>query len=179
MITDLVSSLRLKSVLPDVSRRWILVRQEMWDLHQLQLRVTDAFRTAAAQWALYSLGRKKDHKGIWTVEDPKKIVTHARAGESFHNYGLAIDSAFMGDDAYLVKRCKAEADRLWNEYGKICRENGFEWGGDWSGNKVDRPHCQITYGLNIGAAQMLYEEMGVSGVWDKCKQLNQCGGKFS
>ena len=48
---------------------------------KIQLRITQGLRTFAEQTALYAQGRTL----------PGKIVTYAPAGESYHNYGLAID----------------------------------------------------------------------------------------
>ena len=147
----------------------------MWEKHNQQLRVTGGLRDCSEQWALFSIGRKKDHGGDWIVENPKKIVTYARGGESFHNFGLALDSAFMGDDPYLTKMPVKDAAILWNEYGALCRENGLEWGGDWKGPKIDRPHCQRTYNLSLHTLQMIYEQCGIKGVFEKCSQIMGCG----
>lgn len=175
MIDDIVSESRLKLLCPDLSEKWRRVRQEMWDKNQLQLRVTDGLRDYPAQWALFSIGRKKNARGEWIVLEPKKIVTHARGGESFHNFGLALDSAFMGDDPYLGNLPKTDSDFSWNEYGRICKENGLEWGGYWSAPKTDRPHCQSTYQLSLHSLQMIYEGDGLKGVFNKCSQIINCG----
>lgn len=175
MVEDIVTDGRLKQVLPDVSYRWLLVRKQMWDTHQIQIRVTDGFRDYAQQWSLYLEGRKKDQNNQYVIVDPKKVVTHARGGESFHNFGLALDSAFMGDDPYLAKLPRKDSDFLWSEYGKICKVHCLEWGGDWTGAKNDRPHCEKTYGMSLHDAQIAYEDDGIRGVFEKCTQLMSCG----
>src|SRR3954465_9837804 len=50
-----------------------------------QLTVTQAVRTFAEQDALYSQGRTR--KG--------PVVTNARGGQSWHNFGMAVDFAFV------------------------------------------------------------------------------------
>ena len=47
----------------------------------IPLTVTFTYRSPATQAALYAQGRTT----------PGRVVTNARAGESFHNYGLAFD----------------------------------------------------------------------------------------
>jgi len=46
-----------------------------------EIRVIEAYRTLERQNYLYSKGRTKDGS----------VVTHAQGGESYHNYGAAID----------------------------------------------------------------------------------------
>ena len=86
------------------------------------------FRTIAAQDALYAQGRTS----------PGSIVTNAKGGSSFHNYGLAIDICEVKEDGTID----------WNynngELDEIAKKYGLEWGGDW--HTKDRPHFQITFG---------------------------------
>jgi len=73
---------------------------------------------------------------------PGSIVTNAQGGESYHNYGLAIDVVEISDGQAIWR-----ADNFdWiGELGKSLR---FEWGGDWTRFK-DRPHFQMTGGRTI------------------------------
>ncbi len=101
--------------------------------HAMKIRVTgNPYRTFEEQDELYAQGRTK----------PGKIVTNARAGESYHNYGLAIDVVeikpqFGYDKGYDQKR--------WSLIGKEAKSMGFEWGGDFK-SFVDKPHLQMTFG---------------------------------
>lgn len=176
MMPDPVSESRLKLVIPDLAIRWRKVAQSMWDQHERQLRVTDGYRSFGDQWKYFGYGRLKDKNGDWVICDAAKVVTHAMPGTSFHNYGMALDSCFMGDDAYLYK--DPHGHYLWEEYGKFCAENSLIWGGLWKGMKNDRPHCEINYGLSIHAVQILYEDNGLTGVWNKCKLMSQCGAEL-
>jgi hypothetical protein len=173
VIDDPISDVKLKFVCIDVAERWLKVKQEFWEINELQLKVTQGLRSYAEQWAIFSQGRKKDPNGQWIIFDKKKIVTNARGGESFHNFGLALDSAFCGNDPFLEKYSKDDRDFLWSEYGRLCEKYGLEWGGSW---KVpDRPHAQRTYGLSLSSLQMIYEEKGTKGVYQKCAQIMGCG----
>lgn len=171
MIEDPGTDQKLSLVFPDIAERWKKVRQSIWDEHGLQIRVTEAYRSYAEQWALYGIGRKKSPSGVWTVVDPKKIVTNARGGESFHQFALALDSCFIGDDPFLEKMPEVLSEQLWTAYGKLCESNGLEWGGDWKSKFKDRPHCQLTYGLTLHAAQLLYENSGLHGIFDHCQKV--------
>lgn len=88
------------------------------------------YRTIDEQNVLYAQGRTA----------PGSIVTKAKGGQSFHNYGLAIDLCEMSAD---------DKEVLWNfdmaTLDTIAKKYGIEWGGDWQSIK-DRPHFQISYG---------------------------------
>jgi peptidoglycan L-alanyl-D-glutamate endopeptidase CwlK len=108
----------------------------------MPIRITFTYRSNETQAALYAQGRTK----------PGKIVTNARAGQSYHNYKLAYDGVpekllalpNWGDN----KHDQATADAAWALYGKLGKEQGLEWGGEWRSIK-DRPHMQWTGGLTL------------------------------
>lgn len=88
-------------------------------------RITQGLRTIEEQNELYAQGRTK----------PGAIVTNAKGGQSWHNYGMAVDIAFLnpnGSVDFAVSK----------EVGKIGQECMLEWGGAWTSFK-DMPHFQI------------------------------------
>jgi peptidoglycan L-alanyl-D-glutamate endopeptidase CwlK len=172
---DKATEEKLSSVYPELASRWRMVAQKMWDAHRVIIRVTDGLREFEEQLKVWSKGRVKGAGGKWYISDIKKVVTHAMPGQSYHQYGLAIDSCFQGSDPFLEKIDRKDATLLWNAYGRFCKEVGLEWGGEWVGSKNDRPHCQLSYGLNILSLNCLYEEGGIESVWNKCKALANCG----
>ena len=94
-----------------------------------KLRITDGLRTFSEQDKLYAQGRTSSGK----------IVTNARGGQSYHNYGLAFD-------CYLTEGGKVTFKKAVNsEIAKIGKDLGLEWGGDWKSLK-DMPHFQLTKG---------------------------------
>ncbi len=102
----------------------------------IRARIIDGSRTFAQQDALFAKGRTK----------PGPKVTNARAGFSNHNFGIAWDiGIFSASDAYL------DESPNYKKAGKIGRDSGLEWGGDWSGI-VDEPHFQCKSSKTI--AQM-------------------------
>lgn len=88
-------------------------------------------RSFAKSDALYAQGRTA----------PGPIVTNAPAGESFHNYDLAVDFAMItnGKDDDVV-------GPHWMTVVSIMKKHGFEWGGDWH-SIVDNPHFENRYGF--------------------------------
>lgn len=111
----------------------------------IAVRVVQGLRTIEEQNKLYAQGRTM----------PGKIVTNAKGGSSFHNYGLAIDFAILvdkdGNGSYddLSWDIKADHDKDgvadWMEVVRVFEEAEWEWGGRWSSLK-DYPHLQKTFG---------------------------------
>lgn len=101
------------------------------------LIVTCTLRTFAEQDELYAQGRTK----------PGKRVTNARGGQSWHNYGLAVDVAFL-------RGGKVDWNGPWEEIGRIGERLGMTWGGRWQ-RLPDRPHFEWHPGLTIARAKEL------------------------
>lgn len=110
-------------------------------------RFAFTLRTIAEQNELFAQGRTK----------PGKIVTNARGGLSYHNYGLAVDIVLINDanrdgrPETAVWDVKADFDRDgkadWIECVTIFKQYGWEWGGDWKFS--DPPHFQKTFGRSV------------------------------
>ena len=108
--------------------------------------VTETVRSMERQDELYAQGRKDDGN----------IVTYAEAGESYHNYGLAIDYALEDENRNLIWDIKYDGNENgkpdWFEAAEIAKELGFEWGGDWE-RFQDYPHLHMTFGLSVNQLQ--------------------------
>jgi peptidoglycan L-alanyl-D-glutamate endopeptidase CwlK len=123
-------------------------------------RFSFTLRTIAEQNALFAQGRTRlfDSKG-----NRLGIVTKAKGGQSYHNYGLAIDIVLLVDRDNNKSfesaswDVKTDFDRDgrsdWMECVAIFKKYGWEWGGDWK--FVDAPHFQKTFGHKISALQAL------------------------
>ncbi|WP_291127413.1 M15 family metallopeptidase [Flavobacterium sp. UBA7682] len=98
-----------------------------------KVRVTQGLRTFAEQDALYQQGR--------TTIGQK--VTNAKAGQSIHNYGFAIDICLIIDGKMASWETTKDWDNDqiadWYECVKIFAKYGWEWGGNWKTFK-DLPH---------------------------------------
>lgn len=100
----------------------------------ITIRVSQGLRTFEEQEILYEQGRTK----------PGKIVTKAKPGQSYHQYGLAVDLVEMVgnglDWGYDMAKLVPFADKY-----------GIKWGGSKDFIKAgieDKPHFEKTFGLN-------------------------------
>lgn len=108
----------------------------------IEIVITHGFRSNEEQDALFNQGRSI----------AGNIVTNAQGGESYHNYGLAIDFALRtpeGDVVWDMERDDNGNGQVdWMEVVELAKELGFTWGGDWA-NFPDYPHLQMDFGLSI------------------------------
>jgi len=104
--------------------------------------ITDDFRSAEDQDQLYEKGRTSDGN----------IVTFAKGGESYHNFGLAVDFALKTPSGNVIWDMKYDGNENgkadWDEVVEMAKALGFDWGGDWIRFK-DYPHFQMDFGLTI------------------------------
>lgn len=114
-------------------------------------RFSQTLRTYEEQNTLYAQGRTT--KG--------KIVTNAKGGSSYHQFGLAIDVVLIIDGKTASWDTKTDFDKDgksdWMEVVSIFKKHGWEWGGDFKSIK-DYPHFQKTFGYNIKQLQDLHNK---------------------
>lgn len=100
-----------------------------------KVRITQGLRSFEEQEKLYAIGR---------ITSGKK-VTNAKAGQSIHNYGLAVDICMMIDGKTAswdtVKDWDNDQVADWYECVKIFAKYGWDWGGNWK-NFKDLPHFE-------------------------------------
>lgn len=107
----------------------------------IEIIITDGFRSFEEQDAIYAQGRTREGN----------VVSNAKGGESFHNYGLAIDFALQTEDDViwdLEYDGNENGESDWMEIVDIAKDLGFTWGGDFRGFK-DYPHFEMRFGLSI------------------------------
>lgn len=154
---DKVSEDRIKKLHPKVRDEvmGLLQRCNANLLGRAKVRITQGLRTFAEQNALYSQGRTK----------PGARVTNARAGQSFHNYGLAVDFCLLIDGKSVSWDMKKDfdGDKVpdWMEVVNIFRAAGWSWGGTW--RTPDYPHFEKTFGKTWQQLKALHD----SGKVDK------------
>jgi peptidoglycan L-alanyl-D-glutamate endopeptidase CwlK len=118
------------------------VREEVRDLinkanaaltSHSQIRIVQGLRTFEEQNALY-------------LKRPK--VTNAKGGQSYHNYGLAIDFCLIIDGKEVIWNTSKDFDgdqiADWLEVVQIFVKAGWYWGKAFN----DLPHLEKTFGLN-------------------------------
>ena len=121
-------------------------------------RFAYTLRTNAEQDALYAQGRTK----LYDANGKRLgIVTNAKGGQSYHNYGLALDIVLLkdtnGDGTFETASWETNVDfdndgaPDWMEVVKIFKSYGWNWGGDWKFK--DSPHFEKTFGYSIKQLQ--------------------------
>ena len=110
---------------------------------QIDARVISGTRTYAEQDALFRKGRPNNGP----------IVTNARGGFSNHNFAIAWDVAVFVNGKYQ------EDSPLYGKAGKIGRDMGLEWGGDWQSIR-DEPHFQCRTGKTMADLRALVAAHG-------------------
>jgi peptidoglycan L-alanyl-D-glutamate endopeptidase CwlK len=100
----------------------------------IDLLVTSTYRDNKSQQALYEQGRTT----------AGKVVTNAKAGDSWHNWRCAVDVVPMVNG-------KPNWDGLhpvWDQIGQLGEQAGLEWAGRWRTFK-ELAHFQYTGGLTL------------------------------
>ncbi len=165
----------LDFVHPNVVSRYLKGKQAFEEKYpRYPLKEVETFRTEEQQLVYYMKGRKKNSSGDWIMVQPKLVVTRCPPGYSWHNYGLAIDVAFEGDDPYLEDAAPEECEVVWEAFGSEMVEAGLVWGGHFT-HIVDRPHVEQNYGLTLTEAIALNQRSGPMGVWSRIDSILNCG----
>lgn len=105
----------------------------------IYVQISEGYRSNARQTALYNQGRTTSGN----------IVTNAKAGQSMHNFGLAVDYFIVSDDG---QKAIWDVNTKWKRVAVIAKSLGFAWGGDWT-NFKDYPHLEMTGGLSLSQLQ--------------------------
>ena len=106
------------------------------------LRIMQGLRTFAEQDAIYAQGRTK----------PGSIVSNSRAGQSYHNFGMAIDLVEMDGERNEVCDWKFDMATI----AAIAKKHGLGWGGDFKSIK-DKPHFELTFGKTWQELKALHD----------------------
>lgn len=113
----------------------------------IAIRVVQALRTFQEQANIYAQGRTM----------PGPIVTKAKPGQTYHNYGFAFDFCLAvdtnNDGKYdetswdIRKDNDKDGVADWLEVVQLFEKHGWNWGGKWASLK-DYPHLEKTFGHN-------------------------------
>lgn len=129
----MINSRKLEDLLPPVRER-VERMIAACKAEGIDLLVTSTYRDNASQEALYAQGRTA----------PGRIVTNARAGQSFHNYRCAVDVVPIRNGKAIWNA----KDPVWQRIGAIGKAAGLEWAGDWKRFR-EFAHFQYTGGLTL------------------------------
>lgn len=143
---DSASEALLQHVHPELANRIRELTRRVAD--QMPCAVDSGYRSFDEQAKLYAIGRPP----------PPAKVTNAKPGDSYHNYGLAVDMVTLKGGAHNWNEADAKIR------GSVGQQLGLEWGGAWT-DFQDLPHFQLTMGLSIGQCRALYNQSGIAAVW--------------
>jgi len=146
---------RLASVHPVVAMR-ARAMVEQCAAAGVPILITQGFRSIDEQDQLYAKGRTEPPIG------KAYIVTKAKGGQSWHNFGLAFDIGVLDS---MGKVDWNDDHPGWARAAVIGKSLGLEWGGDWTGFK-DLPHYQYTGPLTLPDARRLIAA-GLQSVWNQ------------
>lgn len=111
---------------PDFSQRLLLVFKIMKEQHGYEMAILEGYRSPARQTLLASMGSQ---------------VSNARAFQSWHQYGLAADCAFLREGRLVISEKDPWAMRGYQLYGEVAESLGMTWGGRWK--MMDFGHAEL------------------------------------
>ena len=100
----------------DFRQRLLLVYKIMREQYGYQMALLEGYRSPERQAHLASIGSN---------------VTNATAYQSYHQYGLAADNAFIRDGKIVISEKDPWAMRGYQLYGQTAESVGLVWGGRW------------------------------------------------
>lgn len=128
------------------------VESAIYDVNRAgyKLRVFEAFRSPERQNSLYAEGRTK----------PGKIITNAKAWQSWHQYGVAVDVAYFVDGKWTW-------DGDFKKPAETFVAEGFTWL-----SPFEQVHFQLTSPkLSLDDANIMRAKHGIQAVWSEISRL--------
>lgn len=101
---------------PEFAQRLLLVFKIMREQHGYEIALLEGYRSPERQDTLSKIGGH---------------VTGAKAFQSYHQYGLAADSAFLRDGKLVISEKDPWAMKGYTLYGEVAESVGLTWGGRW------------------------------------------------
>ncbi|WP_345532171.1 M15 family metallopeptidase [Viridibacterium curvum] len=130
--------------LASASRDWKLLDQ---DFEQRLLRVFQRMREQGYEMALLEGYRSPERQN--QLASQGSHVTNARAFQSYHQFGLAADCAFLRDGKLVISERDPWAMRGYELYGQAAEAFGLTWGGRWK--MMDLGHVELRRAKGITA----------------------------
>lgn len=135
-MTDNISIKRIAKLHPKIRAEVPDILSEIQS-KGVSIRVTQGLRTIQEQNDIFAIGRTT----------PGKIVSNAKGGSSFHNYGLALDFCLLHSDGSVSFNMAEDLnhDKVadWMQVVSVFKSHGWEWG---DRGYVDTPHVQKVFG---------------------------------
>ncbi|MEO8153483.1 MAG: M15 family metallopeptidase [Rhizobacter sp.] len=110
----------------DFRQRLLLAYRLMREEHGYDMVLIEGYRSPERQTLLASMGAQ---------------VTNAAAWQSYHQHGLAGDSAFMRAGKLVISERDPWAAKGYELYGELAQRVGLTWGGHWQ--NADLGHAEL------------------------------------
>ncbi|MGV7210258.1 M15 family metallopeptidase [Oxalobacteraceae bacterium A2-2] len=111
---------------PEFAQRLLLVFRIMRERHGYEMAILEGYRSPERQSLLAAAGPS---------------VSNARAFQSYHQFGLAADCAFLKDGKLLISERDPWTLRGYRLYGETAEALGLHWGGRWT--MLDYGHTEL------------------------------------
>lgn len=111
----------------EFAQRLLMVFRIMREQHGYEMVLIEGYRSPQRQEQLAAMGGH---------------VTKAGAFRSYHQFGLAADSAFMRMGKVVISERDPWAMRGYELYGEVSASLGLTWGGGWK-NLKDLGHVEL------------------------------------
>ncbi|ERL55792.1 M15 family metallopeptidase [Psychrobacter aquaticus] len=121
----------------DFVQRLLTVYKVMSDQYGYDMVLLEGYRSPARQARLLKKGTH---------------VTKAGSYKSYHQFGLAADSAFIRSGKIVITEKDPWAMRGYKLYGKVAKSAGLVWGGDW--RMMDLGHVELRKKGVLGRPEM-------------------------
>ncbi len=111
---------------PVFSQKLLMVFKIMKEKHGYDMAILEGYRSPERQNKLAAMGSG---------------VTNAAAFQSWHQYGLAADCAFLRHGKIVITEKDPWAMRGYELYGEVAESVGLTWGGRWK--MMDFGHTEL------------------------------------
>lgn len=111
---------------PQYMQRLLMAFKIMKEKYGYDMAILEGYRSPERQNMLAKMGSN---------------VTNAAAFQSWHQYGLAADCAFLRDGKIVVTEKDPWAMRGYQLYGEVAESLGLTWGGRWK--MMDFGHTEL------------------------------------
>ncbi len=111
---------------PQYAQRLLLAFKIMKEKHGYDMAILEGYRSPERQNTLAAMGSS---------------VTNAAAFQSWHQYGLAADVAFLRNGKIVISEKDPWAMRGYELYGEVAESVGLVWGGRWK--MMDFGHTEL------------------------------------
>lgn len=111
---------------PAFAQRLLVVFRIMKERHGYDMAILEGYRSPERQDALAAAGSH---------------VTSAKAFQSYHQFGMAADCAFVRNGKLLISERDPWAMRGYQLYGQVAESVGLHWGGRWK--MLDYGHTEL------------------------------------